>query len=383
MVTASGRESAALSERFQGETHRFDFFQAVRLLERLAREGGLPAPRAGAQPVGLDHAPEQECVRFRALPSLSFPTAAASRVRLTDEAPTPEVAVAFLGLTGPSGVLPAHYTALLMRRVRAKDTSLRDLLDLFNHRLVSLFYRAWEKYRLPFAYERSWRGRETTPQQEITPQQEALYSLVGQGTAGQRGRQEIPDEAFLFYGGHFAHQPRSAAALELMLADYFGLPVQVLELQGQWLCLERDDQAQLPSPRQPRGLNNRLGLDLVVGERVWGVQSKFRLRVGPLTYRQFVSFLPRVGKRLRPFSQMARSYVGPELVFDVQLVLLAAEVPRLRLGADGEDRPYLGWNTWINGGPATGELDDAVFAEEHGQGGGRLGIVALGGTEGH
>jgi type VI secretion system protein ImpH len=369
MVTPGGRESLDLKDRLQRETYRFDFFQAVRLLERLAREGGLPAPRAGHQPVGADHPPERECIRFRALPSLSFPTAAASRIGRSrtpdgaaesDKSPL-EMMVAFLGLTGPAGVLPPHYTALLMRRVRAKDLSLRDLLDLFNHRLVSLFYRAWEKYRLPFAYERSRLDGIGEEPERMTY---ALYSVVGRGTAGLRGRQEIPDEAFLYYGGHFAHHPRSAAALELLLGDYFALPVQVHQHQGHWLRLERDDQAQLPSPRQPRGRNNRLGFDLVVGERVWGVQSKFRLRVGPLTYRQFLSFLPRVGKRLRPFGQMARSYVGPELVFDVQLVLLAAEAPRVQLGAQGEDRPYLGWNTWMHSVPGTGEVDDAVFAEE-------------------
>jgi type VI secretion system protein ImpH len=371
MDTPGGRESIDLRQRLQRETYRFDFFQAVRLLERLAREGGLPAPRAGHQPVGADHPPDQECVRFRALPSLSFPTAAASQVRRTampagsaegDNSPV-EMMVAFLGLTGPAGVLPAHYTALLMRRVRAKDTSLRDLLDLFTHRLVSLFYRAWEKYRLPFAYERSRLDGTAGEPERMT---HALYSLVGRGTAGLWDRQEIPDETFLCYGGHFAHQPRSAAALQLVLADYFNLPVEVLQLQGQWLRLERDDQAQLPSPRQPRGRSNRLGFDLVIGERVWGVQSKFRLRVGPLTYRQFLSFIPGAGQRLRPFSQMARSYVGAELVFDVQLVLHAAEVPPLRLGAEGEDRPYLGWNTWMHSVAATGEVDDTVFPEADG-----------------
>jgi type VI secretion system protein ImpH len=380
MVPPGGRASVDLAERLQRETYRFDFFQAVRLLERLAREGGLPGPRAGHQPVGVDHAPEQECVRFRTVPSLSFLTAAAARVRrpsapdgsTKDDVPTLEMAVAFLGLTGSAGVLPAHYTALLMRRVRAKDTSLRDLLDLFNHRLVSLFYRAWEKYRLPFAYERARAGRgpETAPQQQVGEDPErvthALYSLVGRGTAGLRGRLEIPDEAFLYYGGHFAHRPRSAAALELVLADYFAFPVRVLQFQGQSLRLEREDQAQLPSPRHPRGLNNRLGLDLVVGERVWAVQSKFRLRVGPLTYRQFRGLMPGAGKRLRALSQMARSYVGPEFVFDVQLVLLGAEVPRLWLGTDGDDRPYLGWNTWVHSGPVAGDVEDAVFPEERG-----------------
>jgi type VI secretion system protein ImpH len=369
MVTATRHDDTDLGGRLQREAYRFDFFQAVRLLERLARDGATtPAPPARRQPVGGDSPPEQETVRFRALPSLSFPTAAVASVRtpaaadgVRPSAQPPEMAVACAGLTGPAGVLPPHYTAMLMRRLREKDTSLRDWLDLFNHRLVSLFYRAWEKYRLPFAYERS---RLDGPGKEPERVTQALHCLVGRGTGGLRGREEVRDEALLFYGGHFAHHPRSAAALELQLTDYFTLPVEVWQLQGHWLYLECDDQAQMPSRAQPRGRNNRLGQDLVIGERVWGVESKFRLRVGSLTYRQFLGFMPHVGASLRPLCQMTRSYVGPEFLFDVQLVLLAAEVPGTRLGADGDGRPYLGWNTWVCGEPCTRDVDDAVFAAE-------------------
>jgi type VI secretion system protein ImpH len=266
--------------------------------------------------------------------------------------------VSFLGLTGPVGALPTHYTSLILQRLREKDSSLRDLLDLFNHRLLSLFYRAWEKYRLAFAYERSQLEKGG---KEPDRAMQALYSLVGLGTRGLRGRLDVGDEAFVFYGGHWAHHPRSAAALELSLGDYFELPIQVCQLHGHWLRLERDDQSQLPSPRQPRGRNNRLGLDLVLGERLWDVQSKFRLRVGPLKYEQFRGFLPVVGHSLRRLCQMTRSYVGLEFVFDVQLVLLPAEVPWLKLGTEGDDRPYLGWNTWLRCGPFTRDVDDVVF----------------------
>jgi type VI secretion system protein ImpH len=193
---------------------------------------------------------------------------------------------------------------------------------------------------------------------------QALHSLVGRGTAGLRGRPEVGDEAFVYYGGHFAHQPRSAAALGLLLADFFGLPVRVLQFQGHWLYLERDDQARLPVPGSSLGCNNRLGHDVVVGERVWGVQSKFRIRLGPLTYPQFRRLMPQVGDRLRPVCQMTRSYVGPEFLFDVQLLLHAHEVPTLRLGEGGADRSYLGWNTWVRSVPFAHAAEDAVFAEE-------------------
>jgi type VI secretion system protein ImpH len=309
-------------------------------------------------PVGADHAPEQECVRFRALPSLGFPAAPVARLRRPTEQSAPEMRVSFLGLTGPSGVLPAHYTTLLIRRLRAKDSSLRDLLDLFNHRLVSLFYRSWEKYRLPFAYEHSRLDRGGRNPERVT---QLLFSLVGRGTAGLRGCQEIRDEAFLYYSGHFAHQPRSAIALEQVLGDYFKLPIAVRQFQGQRLRLDADDVTRLPSRQRPRGLNCRLGVDAVLGDHVWDAQGKFRLRIGPLTYPEFCRFFPDGGDLLRPVCHLARSYVGPEFTFDLQLVLKPAEAPGLQLGDKAGVRSRLGWNTWLRSRPLAHEVDDVVF----------------------
>jgi type VI secretion system protein ImpH len=245
----------------------------------------------------------------------------------------------------------------LIRRIRDKDFALRDFLDLFNHRLVSLFYRAWEKYRLPFLYERSrfaGEGRDTDPCTR------ALYCLVGLGTPGLRGRLEVDDEAFLYYGGHFAHFPRSATALGQILEDYFATPIVVQQVQGQWLYLDREDQSRMPGASDGAGRNNRLGLDTVVGARVWDVQSKFRLRVGPLSYAEFRGLIPN-GHALRPLCQMTRTYVGPELDFDVQPVLKPDEVPWCRLEAGG-DGPLLGWNTWVRNQPFTREVDGPTFS---------------------
>ena len=105
-----------------------------------------------------------------------------------------------MGLTGPSGVLPEHYTRLLIERLRAKDYTLRDFLDLFNHRVISLFYRAWEKYRFQFVYEQVKLGAVGDETEDFFTK--CLYCLVGMGTGGLRGRQKIDDETFLYYGGH-------------------------------------------------------------------------------------------------------------------------------------------------------------------------------------
>ena len=147
-MAAQGRRSpAAVIEQLRAEPEGFAFFQAVRLLE-------AQAAREERRPVGEDHAPERESVRFRSAPSLAFPRSEVRGLsRGGADARPLELEVAFFGLIGPLGTLPAHYNELVLERLRLRDTTLRDFLDLFHHRALSFFYRAWRKYRLPFAFE--------------------------------------------------------------------------------------------------------------------------------------------------------------------------------------------------------------------------------------
>jgi type VI secretion system protein ImpH len=362
MASANGRKTAGVTELLLREAHRFDFFQAVRLLERAVADTDGRGPAGPRLPVGQDSAPDREVVHFRALASLSFPAGSVYQVKPAREAAygVPEMVVTFMGLTGPAGVLPHFYTSMLLSRLRDKDHSLSDFLDLFNHRLISLFFRARQKYCLPVSYERA---RLDLERREPDLASQALFCLVGLGTGGLRGRLDINDEAFLYFSGHFSHSPRSAIALERMLGEYFELPIEVLQLQGQWLYLGEDDCAQLPTPINPQGLNNQMGLNVVVGDRVWNVQSRVRIRVGPLTYAQFRRFMPD-GDALRPLSQMVRSYIGPEFDFDVQPVLKAPEVPFSRYQSQGDGRFRLGWNTWVKRPPFKQDVSDPVFSLE-------------------
>lgn len=367
MAGPSGRESASLSDQLFHQPYQFDFFQAVRLLEAIAREEGAHDPQSTLQPVGGDHLPHQEVVRFRALPSLSFPAGPISQIRQnessddsgSDRTPLREMTVAFMGLTGPSGVLPQHYTSLLIERchVTFKDYTLRDFFDVFNHRSISLFFRAWEKYRFEFTHERFRRDPQSSGDDLFTF---CLYSLVGLGTSGLRNRMTVQDDAVLYYGGHFAHGPRSAVALELLLADYFGLPVEVEQFAGRWLYLTEDVQSAMPGTAYPEGLNCELGRSVIIGKKVWEVQSKFRIKLGPLKYAEFLRFIP-AGDALRPLWDLVRLYVGPEFTFDVQAILEAAEVPRCQIGRTTGVGSHLGWNTWLKSAPTPHDVGDAVF----------------------
>jgi len=353
----------------------FDFFQAVRILQRLDRT------RA---PVGHAGPPRSEAVRFRAHLSLGFPPSAIhDLIGPAPDRPLPVLVQAFMGLTGPSGVLPRHYTDLLHRIERDRSErnpekhALRDWLDLFNHRMVSLFYRAWEKYRFHLAYERGDPGGP-----DPDPFTQCLYCLIGLGLTPLRDRlrvlaksggeasskagafplARIEDLALLHYGGLFARRLRTAVGLEALVGDYFGIAARVEQFHGHWLALEPANQTCLAG----EGGNTQLGVNTVVGQRVWDIQSKFRIRLGPLRYREFLEFVPdrtplAARKSLFLLTQLVRLYVGPTLDFDVQVVLLGSEAPDCQLVAGQEFGARLGWNTWIRSRSFARDLDDAVF----------------------
>ncbi|QEH33815.1 hypothetical protein OJF2_23450 [Aquisphaera giovannonii] len=368
-----------LERRLYEEGYSFDFFQAVRLLQR----------REGRSRVGESGPPRSEAVRFRTHVSLGFPPSTVHEVIPPRGGAPPILVHAFLGLIGPSGVLPHHYTEIAYRleRDRASQNperlAYRDWLDVFNHRIVSLFYRAWEKYRffIPFERERS-SGR--GGRDDLDPFTASLLALVGQGEAASRGRirvavrlpaehhgepterplARVEDIALLRFAGLFANRIRSAMGLEALIRDYFGLPVEVRQYQGQWLEIEPANRTRLEA-----GGNNVLASSAVIGDRVWDIQSKFRLRIGPLAYDEFLDLLPdrspiQERKTLFLLTQVVRLYVGVELDYDNQLVLRRSDVPHCRLDGAGGFGARLGWNTWLHGLPLDRDPDDAVFQGE-------------------
>ena len=309
----------------------------------------------GCQPVGRDANPSQEVVRFRSHLSLSFPPSAIHDIERRDNWEEPaQMTVAFMGLTGLLGVLPRHYTELLLERVRRKDQTLRDFLDLFNHRLISLFYRAWEKYRFPIAYEQAMAKQEGYDHDRFSLH---LFDLIGLGTEGLRERLEVEDEGLLFYAGLLTQRPHSASALAGLLQDYFEIPVQVTQFVGQWLTLSKANCSRLGL----REGNNALGVSAVAGSRVWDQQGKFRVQLGPLTYNEFCRFLSS-GDAFERLVRLIRFYAGQQWDFDVQLILKAAEVPFCRLGETGEQAPRLGWSTWLKSKEFCRDAEDVILA---------------------
>ena len=334
-----------VGEKLQREPYSFDFFQAVRLLERFLPE---------RTPVGQFAHPNTEVARFAVNPSLAFPASQIQALELPDNGPV-SMTLNFMGLTGPQGVLPNPYTSLLIERLRAADSSPRDFLDIFNHRIISLFYRAWRKHRFDVAYEQGER--------ELFSRH--LLSLLGLGTAGLRDRQALPDDTLIYYAGLLAQRPRSATALQQILADYFQVPVAIEQFAGAWYRLDPETQCRLSEANSESG---ELGFGVVVGDEVWNQQSKVRVVLGPLSLDRYVDFLPD-GQAWEPLRAWVKFFSNDEWDFEVKLILEREQVPACTLGAEGASGPQLGWVSWVKSAEFRRDPDDTVLSLGIAQGG--------------
>lgn len=331
MAPSGWRKKRSVAEALFTEGHRFDFYQAVRLLE-------IVDPVSTSVGDGTD--PADEAVRFRSSLSGIFPASDVDRVALPRKDDTRfRVDVNFMGLAGAFGPLPPPLAEEVAARARAQDEAGRDFLDMFNHRLVSLMYRARRKHRPELS-----RG---TPAD--TNFAFYFYSMMGLGTGGLRGRMDVPDRALLHHAGQVGQQPRSLHGLERLMRDHFGVHVEAEPLQGGWLDL---DETQVTRLGTRLGRNQALGRNAVTGTRIWDQQAGLTLAMGPLDFRRFQEFLP-VGPAWKPLLSLFGFYAGTNLDLTVRLRLRPNQVPvsKLKRGAG----PRLGWTSWLTTKPRAGE----------------------------
>jgi type VI secretion system protein ImpH len=342
VAPSSGMEDAslgpdALLEDLVAEPSAFEFFQAVRLLSRFFPERAT---------VGRFTEPADEVAHFMASPSLAFPASEIQRLELPPTGPA-QLRVNFMGLVGPLGVLPYQYTTLIAERLRVRDSALQSFFNIFEHRILALFYRAWEKSRFTVAYERDGADRVT----------EHLLDLIGLGLPSARGHLPVPDEALLFYAGALLPHPRSAVALEQMLEDFLRVPATVEQFVGGWYPLERSTQCALGEEVGPA---NQLGLGAVVGDEIWEQQGRLRVRLGPLDREQYESFLPS-GAAHHTLRALVQFFTHDQFEVELQLVLAHDAVPTCRLGADGDRPASLGWATWLRTATSPRDADETVL----------------------
>lgn len=345
----SGLASPAFRERLRADAGAFEFFQAVRLVQLAYPD----KPTVG----GFD-APGAEAVQFSVESALAFPPSAI--LALLWDGELVRMTVAFMGLTGRSGVLPYCYSEFIVSRQRSKDHALAAFFDIFNNRIVALFYRAWEKYRIPVAFERARRRAEGHDRFASK-----LLSLVGLATPGlQHQNEHIHDEALVDFAGLLSLQPRSATALRQVLEQHFNVPVEIDQFVGCWRQLNPADQCIFSDLDM---VSMQLGSGAVLGDEIWDQQCRARVRIGPLNSERYRQFLPS-GNAHRALKAFLDFFSNREIEFEIQLVLQRERVPVCQLGVDTEVPPLLGWLTWMKSAPQFDrDAADTIFLLEQEQ----------------
>jgi type VI secretion system protein ImpH len=324
-------EAEALLARLEAEPWSFHLFRAMRLLE--ARYADQPR-------LGRAQRLRDEPVRFGQEPSLSFAPATLASFRRGADGPA-RLDTFVLGVFGPNGPLPLHLTEYARGRERSfHDPTFRRFADLFHHRMVELFYRAWAAAQPVAQADRPDDDRFAF----------RVGALAGFATDAGRGRGVLPDAVRLHWAGLFALPARPAEGLERLLAGYFDLPVRIEPCVGHWIHVPADSLARLG------GGECGLGTSATLGERVWDCAGKFRVVIGPVGHEAFERMLPG-RESLARLTELVRTWTNDELWWDVRVVLKREEVPGTRL--DG--RSALGWNTWALAGPARQDAQDYVI----------------------
>ena len=337
------RKNSSITEELVTEPYLFTFFQAVRLLERATvfdDKKMSNKPLAGFTP------PNTEALRIHSHQSFIYHSAEISTIEKTNSSTDSvqwQMFINFMGLTGSSGVLPYHYTELILQRLKVKDQSLIKFLDLFNHRIVSLFYQSNIKYRLPLAYEKN--KLFSSSKSDTDSHSKVLLSLMGLGTGNLDKRLFTKDESLIFYSGLFNQSVRTVSGLQQILQHHFSVPVEVKEFIGQWENVLEDALSRLPSKTHPKGCNGQLGVSAMLGSKGWFAQGKIHIILKPENKQQFNKFSPGT-KTLAALNELVRLYIGLEHDFDFIVRIKRADIPGFA-SLNSQTPLILGWNTWL------------------------------------
>jgi type VI secretion system protein ImpH len=340
MAGTAGAQTGAvdLYEQLRQAPHLFDFFQALRRLECAHPD----KPRWGES-----LRPADDPVRFCQEASLAFANCTLPTFSPGENGRPWRLATNFMGFLGPNGPLPLHLAEFARDRVRnEKDPTFVRFLDLFVHRLVSLFYRARSMSEPTIQFDRPETDRF------------ALYigALLGLGQPSLRDRDALPDHAKLHFAGHFACAVRSAARLQSVLSKLLSVPAVVEEFVAHWMLLPDDCRCRLGASPS----SGTLGESAILGERVADCQHKFRVILGPLERDEYTAFLPG-GPLLTAVEAIIRNFLGDEFSWDLRLVLKREKVTPVQLGKSGQ----LQWTTWIGDYPAASDADDLTLNPEY------------------
>lgn len=320
------------------EPYRFEFHQAIKILEYLH-------PKAIHFGETINPLDEVASIKSRVfLESMASDIYSienfSPNISFSDNGPT-ILNVNFMGLAGIQGPLPFPYTEMIIQRIRQDDSSLKDFLDIFNHRLISILHRIRKQYLIGLS----------TLSPEKTTIASGLRSFIGIGQKALENRLSLPDRSLLDFAGLYWGQPRSALGLETILRSYFHISLRIEKCVGRWRPIEPDQRTILG----PKGQWQALAKGATLGTRVWDQENHFYIRLGPLDEEKLDFFLPN-GEGFKRLSDLTKLYIGPTIDFTITYTVMNPPSTHLK------KKSYLGWRSWLGESLISG--DDPSVEED-------------------
>ena len=298
------------------EPWRFDYFTVLRHLERKHKD----QPRIGDSASRRD-----EFVQLGQDPFMDFPASNLARAEAAEGRPL-KLFVKFLGLLGPQGALPLATTEEAYHYILAQDDAFARFLDIFNHRFIQLFFRAWADSRPIAQHDRPDLDRFVA----------YVGSTIGIGSAPYQHLDSVPDAVKLCYAGLLGAQAKCASRLAAAVRALFNVEVEIDEFVGTRLAIERAERTIVGSR------NAMLGNDAVLGGTIFSVQDKIRVRIFVNNLEQYLRFLP-TGDLCEPLADLVFFYIGEQFDWEAELALRSSAAAPIRLGRSGQ----LGWTSWM------------------------------------
>ncbi|MFD1557408.1 type VI secretion system baseplate subunit TssG [Paraburkholderia silviterrae] len=312
---------------------RMSFMQLCRLLEM--RAPGLPG-------LGTRDTPEHEPVRFGSWPRVGFPAAEVVAVDFGDvpgEAGStvpPIVRTTFMGLYGVDAAMPSHLVDDIVLREEGHEV-VESFLDRFNHRFVTLLYRAWKKYRYPESFRPG--GNDAHSRN--------LLCLAGFGWGEKPQRVGLPDSRVLALLGLLIQRTRTPEGLAGVIAlTAPGVEVRVDEFYtayasaGAPMPLASHDA--VSAAGQPR---KGLGGGYVLGKRLAYRSRAARATLRPAGAQQAHDLLPGAWLH-RELMAVVQLYIGVKADVVLRMELSTRFVPASSIATVHAGlSPRLGWTT--------------------------------------
>jgi type VI secretion system protein ImpH len=327
------------------EPFAHDFYAAVRRLQ--SHFSSLPR-------IGHSRKLNEDPLRFAQNPGLEFAPSTLEKLERKDPARPPVLYSRHFGLFGPNGPLPLCLTEYALERMTLpgtrRDPTFVAFCNVFHHRLLSFFFRAWADAQKTVDFDR--------PSDQHWAQ--FFGSLVGLGVESRVESKGVPDRATLYFSGRLVQRTRNADGLEAIVQDFFGIPTRLNTFVGRWLNLPPVSCCKLGATRE----SGILGATVIIGSRFWTCQLHFRLRMGPMKLAEYERMLPAderplpAGASFRRLCDWVRFFTSEQYSWDVQLVLAKEEVPATQMGKAGR----LGRTTWLKTMPFKHDADDLVLA---------------------